>query len=65
MKSLTLPGLLLATRRLPAAVSARGQAWEIGAQARIADLARATATADERSIRRRGTGRSGSGVRAP
>lgn len=28
---------------------ARGQAWEIGAQARIADLARATATAGEKA----------------
>lgn len=36
---------LLADGELSVADLARGQAWEIGAQARIADLARATATA--------------------
>jgi hypothetical protein len=37
---------LLADGALSVADLARGQAWEIGAQARIADLARATATAE-------------------
>lgn len=40
---------LLAEGALSVADLARGQAWEIGAQARIADLARATATAGEKA----------------
>ena len=39
---------LLAQGELRASDLARGQAWEIGAQARIADLTRAVAAADRR-----------------